>query len=68
MKSKKKRKLTESENNHTKRASKSSHIDHSNKSIDGNVETSLKLIEDAIPWRNLQLILSLQDKNLDIET
>ncbi|XP_071700781.1 uncharacterized protein [Rutidosis leptorrhynchoides] len=65
----KKRKPTDSENkNNNKKASKSSRIDSVNKSTELNGETSMKLIEDATPWRNLQLILSLEDKNLDIQT
>ncbi|CAI9299348.1 unnamed protein product [Lactuca saligna] len=71
MKRKKKRKLPDSENKYEDKASKSSRINQSddfvNEPIEGDKETTTELLEDATPWRNLQLILSLQKKNLSIE-
>lgn len=71
MKRKKKRKLPDSENKYEDKASKSSRINQSadlvNEPIEEDKETPTELLEDATPWRNLQLILSLQKKNLNIE-
>ncbi|CAH1429606.1 unnamed protein product [Lactuca virosa] len=70
-KRKKKRKLPDSENKYEDKASKSSRIDQSddlvNEPIEEVKETTTEFLEDATPWRNLQLILSLQKKNLNIE-
>ncbi|KAL4572905.1 hypothetical protein LXL04_019693 [Taraxacum kok-saghyz] len=71
MKRKNKRKLQDSENKHKDKASKSSRIDHSddlvNEPVEENKETTTELLEDATSWRNLQLVMSLQKKNLNIE-
>lgn len=69
----KKRKLHDSEKKHDKKPLKSSRINQSNDFINEPIEvelneTTMKSLEDSTPWRNLQLILSLQNKNLDIET
>nr|GEW32156.1 hypothetical protein [Tanacetum cinerariifolium] len=74
-KGKKKRKHEDSNNTHKRKPSKSSRIDLSNdfanetneeEKEEGNVRGS-DLVEDVSPWRNLQLVLSLNNKNLDIE-
>nr|XP_043613515.1 uncharacterized protein LOC122585449 [Erigeron canadensis] len=58
---KKKRKLSDSDQKHNQKSSKSSRIDEPIE------EDNKKLIQDVSPWRNLQLILSLKDNNLHIE-
>ncbi|KVI04114.1 Nucleolar 27S pre-rRNA processing, Urb2/Npa2, C-terminal [Cynara cardunculus var. scolymus] len=71
MKRKKKRKLMDLEKKHEEMASKSSRIRQSdgfvNESIEEDMETTTELLQDSIPWRNLQLVLSLQKKTIDIE-
>ncbi|GJX96872.1 nucleolar 27S pre-rRNA processing, Urb2/Npa2 [Tanacetum coccineum] len=71
---KKKRKHEDSNNTHKRKPSKSSRINLSNEFAneekeeekeEGNVRGS-DLVEDVSPWRNLQLVLSLNNKNLDI--
>ncbi|KAI3780909.1 hypothetical protein L2E82_10902 [Cichorium intybus] len=71
MKRKKKRKLPDSEKKNEEKDLKLSRIDQSddlaNEPIEEDKETSTELLEDATPWRNLQLVLSLQKKNLNID-
>ncbi|KAM0050192.1 putative nucleolar 27S pre-rRNA processing, Urb2/Npa2 [Helianthus debilis subsp. tardiflorus] len=66
MKRKKKRKLPDSEIKHEEKASKSSRNIHFNDSVNKPLHT-MELLEDSSPWINLQLLLSLQNKNIDAQ-
>ncbi|KAI3745178.1 hypothetical protein L1987_58284 [Smallanthus sonchifolius] len=64
---KKKRKLPDSEKKHEEKYSKSSRNNSVNEPIEEDKETTTEALEDSSPWRNFQLVLSLQKKDLDIE-
>ncbi|KAL8267847.1 hypothetical protein R6Q59_001645 [Mikania micrantha] len=68
---KKKRKFLDSEMNYEEKASKSYRSSEFHGSVneptEEDKETTIEVLEDSSPWRNLQLVLSLQKKNLDIQ-
>ncbi|KAK9051940.1 hypothetical protein SSX86_028568 [Deinandra increscens subsp. villosa] len=71
MNRKKKRKVHDSEKKLEEKASKSSRNNQFNDSVSEPIEVEKEatneVLEDSSPWRNLQLVLSLQKKNLDTE-